>query len=228
MENAVKTGRFGTVIESLRRINKVSGAEVALAAVVSGPLTLMAGLTGKDPLKELTDRPEETFKNIEAAAGFLLKIVQVYCQLELDIIAIADRWIASLPAAPLHRVQPVFSPMVNTARFYNAFSVLLPGEPSPDNVASVLDLGFDGTVAAGIDTARWQETKGGRSCVLGKAVATDVMRSGAREVQEYLNKHIPGKTERGMFLTTEWEVPPETPPDNIHMVMSMVSGKQRP
>jgi uroporphyrinogen-III decarboxylase len=217
VENAARTGRFGTVIESLRRIKLVSGQDLALAAFVTGPLTLLAGLTGRDPLKDLTEKPEE------AAAGFLLKVVQVYCQLELDIIVIADRLLAVLSAAHLSRLQSVLSPIINTVRFYNSFSVLLPGEPSPDNLADLIDLGFDGIVAPEIDNGTWHELKGGRSCILGKAIPARVLNSSSGELRAYLETNLPEKVETGVFITTDWEVPLETPPDNIHLVMRMIS-----
>jgi uroporphyrinogen-III decarboxylase len=223
VESAGKTARFGTVIESLRRINRIAGQNLALAAVISGPLTLTAGLTGRDPLKDIAERPEEAMKDIEATAGFLLKIVQVYCQLEVDIIAIAERPAAGFPPSHLAWLRSTFSPVVNTVRFYNAFSVLLPGESSPDNITSLLDLGFDGIVAAGIDINTWKKLKGRRSCILGKAVPAYILNSGLAELREYLEMHLPERTEPGVFLTTNWEVPPETPPENIHLLMNMIS-----
>lgn len=223
IESAARTGRFGTVIESLRRINTVSGPDLALAAVVSGPLTLTAGLTGRDPGKDLTERPEDVTRAIEAAAGFLLKVVQVYCQLELDIIVMAERIMVDFPPAYLSWLRSTLSPIVNMVKFYNTFSVLLPGEPSPDNITNLLDLGFDGIVAPGIDVNTWHKVKGGRSCILGKAIPARILNSSSRELQVYLETHLPEKIETGVFLTTDWEVPPETPPDNIHLVMKMIS-----
>ncbi len=222
VEMAAKTGRFGTVIESLRRINKVSGTDLALAAAVSGPLTLTAGLTGRDPVKDFTERPEEAMKAVESAAGFLLKVVQIYGQLELDIIVISERLMPVFPPANLSWLRSVFSPILNVVRFYNAFSVLLPGESSPHNIASLLDLGFDGIVATGIDTNTWNKLKGGRTGVLGKAIPARLLNSSTRELQVYLDTNLPEKIEPGVFLTTDGEVPPETPPDNIHLVMNTV------
>jgi uroporphyrinogen decarboxylase len=223
VESASKTGRFGTVIESLRRINRVSGPNLALAAVVTGPLTLTAGLTGRDPIKDLAERPEEVIKAIEAAAGFLLKVVQIYCQLELDIIAIADRLMPVFPAAHLSWLQSTFSPILNMVRFYNAFSVLLPGESSPENLANLIDLGFDGIVDAGIDLTTWNRLKGGRSCILGKAIPSHLLTSEPKELKAYLETHLQGGIEPGSFLTTDWEVPPDTLPDNVHLIMKMIS-----
>jgi uroporphyrinogen-III decarboxylase len=228
VESASKTGRFGIVIESLRRINKVAGPNLALAVVVSGPLCLMAGLTGRDPLDELNEKPEEAMRDIEATADFLLKVVQVYCQLELDIIAVADRWLASLPVAHLHRLRSAFSPIINTVRFYNAFSALLPGTSLPDTITNLLDLGFDGIVASGIDVNAWQKIRNGRSCILGSAIPAPVLNSGVNELQEYLDEYMPDKIEPGVFLTTDGEVPAETPPENIQLIMNLISNKSRP
>jgi uroporphyrinogen-III decarboxylase len=225
IESSSQTGRFGTVIESLRRINLVSGQSLALAAVVTGPLTLAAGLTGRDPAKEFAARPEAIKKDIEAAASLLLKVVQVYCQLELDVITVADRLLAGLPTEHLAWLEATLSPIVNTVRFYNAFSVLLPGEVSPDNLSSLIGLGFDGVVVAGIDPPTWNKIKAGRHCTLGKAVPSHILAATKSELQEYLTSNLSGGFEPGVFLTTDWEVPPDTPSENINLVMqSLLPG----
>jgi uroporphyrinogen-III decarboxylase len=223
IESAGKTGRFGTVIESLRRLNRVAGPNLALAAVVNGPLTMTAGLTGRDPLKDFAERPEEAIRAVEATARFLLKVVQVYCQLELDVIVIVERLIVFCPPDQLSWLRSTFSPIINMVRFYNAFSILLPGESSPNNITNLLDLGFDGIVAPGIDVNTWNKIRGGRSCILGKAIPTRLLNSGLKELQTYLETHLLERTEPGIFLTTDWELPPETPPDNVHLVMNMIS-----
>jgi uroporphyrinogen-III decarboxylase len=228
VENAVKTGRFATVIESVRRIGKVTGSSLALVGVVSGPFTLMASLTGHDPLKDFSEKPEKTMSDIESAAGFLLKVVQVYCQLEMDIIAISERLMPLLPPDYLPRLCSLFSPLLNTIRFYNAFSVLLPGQSSADNLTKLLDLGFDGIVAAGINTDTWQKIKGGRSCVLGNAVPAGLLNSGIRDLQAYLEKYLLTRVEPGVFLTTDSEVPAPTSPENIHLIMNTISKTLRP
>jgi uroporphyrinogen-III decarboxylase len=219
-ENISRAGRMGTVIESFRRINMVSVPAVAMVAVITGPLMLTANLLGRNLVQDLAENPEETQKATEATAGFLLKVIQGYCQMEPDIITIADRLIPNLPPENLSWLRSTLSPILNTIRFYNAFSVLLPGEASPDNLANLVDLGFDGVVAAGIDLNAWKELKGGRSGVLGKAVPSRLLNAGQKELQEYLEIHLPTKIERGVFLTTDWEVPADTPPDNIHLLMN--------
>lgn len=221
--NIGKSGRLKTVIESFRRINMVSGTKMAMAAVITGPLALTASLMGRNLSQDLAEHPAETEKAIDAAAGFLLKVIQGYCQLEPDIIAVADRVMPLLPVSQFPWLQSVFSPILNTIRFYNASSILLPGECSPDNLAKLVDLGFDGIVASEVDFTTWNEIKDGRACILGKAIPCRLLTSSQKELQEYLEAHISGKFERGVFLTTDWEVPADTPPDNMHLAMNRIA-----
>jgi uroporphyrinogen-III decarboxylase len=221
-ENISRAGRLGTVVESFRRINMVAGPAMAMVAVITGPLMLTSNLLGGNLIQDLAENPEKTQKATEVVTGFLLKVIQGYCQLEPDIITIADRLMPLLPPAHLSWLRSTLSPVLNTIRFYNAFSILLPGESSPENLANLVDLGFDGVVAAGIDLATWNKLKGGRTCILGKAVPSHLLTAGQKELQGHLEIHLPKKIERGVFLTTDWEVPADTPPDNIHLLMSML------
>jgi len=160
---------------------------------------------------------------VEATTAFLLRVVQIYCQLQLDIIAIADRLTAVFPEAHLSWLQSTLSPIVNTIRFYNAYSVLLPGESSPENLSNLIDLGFDGIVAPGIDVNTWKKLKNGRRCILGKAIPSHLFIGEKKELQGYIKTLLEGNVEPGVFLTTDWEVPPDTPPENIHLAMNMIS-----
>jgi uroporphyrinogen-III decarboxylase len=223
LEDAAKTGRFGTVIECLRRMKMVVGSNLALAAVISGPLTLKAAVTGRDLVKDFAEKPEETIRTIEAASRFLLKIVQVDCQLELDVIVFTEKLVASCPTDQFSWLRSTLSPVVNTVRFFNAFSLLLSDETSPDSITRLLDLGFDGIVASGIDVNTWRDIRDGRPCILGKAIPGRLLNSNPGELRTYLETNLPESAETGVFLTTDWELPPETPTDNIHLVMSMIN-----
>jgi uroporphyrinogen-III decarboxylase len=223
VESVTSKGRFGTTIESLLRINRVMGSNLALAAVVSGPVTLILGLTGSDPLKDFDERPEEAVRAIELASQFLLKVVKIYCQLELDIIVIAERPLANFTRTHLSHLQSAFSPIVNMIRFYNAFSVLLPGDVNPDGLSEYIDFGFDSIVISNMTVDAWRDIKGNRPCVLGQAIPSHLVLSGGKGLTDYLENILPHREETGVFLTTDWEITPETPPDNIHMVMKIVS-----
>ncbi len=223
VERISKTGRFGTVIESLRRINMVSGKNTALAAVVSGPLTVASSLIGINLVQDFMENSEQVVKIIEATAAYILKIVQVYSQLQLDIIAIADRLLATLPPVLLTKMHSFLSPVVNTIKFYNAYSVLLPGDASFEKLSDIIDLGFDGIVVSAIQDNTWTKIKSGRNCVLGKAIPSCLFNTGKNELQEYLETYLSGSITPGVFLTTDWEVPSDTSPGNFHLVMDIVS-----
>jgi uroporphyrinogen-III decarboxylase len=218
VEKAATTGRFGTVIESLRRIKMVAGANLALAAAVPGPLALAATLTGGGP--------GESLALAEPVAAFLLKIVQVLCQLEPDIIVVADPMIGNLSGGQLTQLEGTLAPLVNTVRFYNAFSVLVPGAVNQDTLGDVMGLGFDGIAAPGIDIETRQAAPGGRSCALGLAVPSETLLEGGDAVKNYLGRYLPGGPVPGVFVTTEGDVPPATPPDSLRAVMELVSGTE--
>lgn len=222
-EDIGRSPRMSTVIESLRRINMVSGSALALAAVVTGPLTLTATLLGTDIIGDLANKPEEAKKSVETAVTFLLKVIQGYCQLELDIITLADRLVSALPAEHRSWLQSTLSPVLNTIRFYNAFSVLLPGETSAENLADMINLGFDGIVTGDVDIDTWKEVKGSRSCTLGKAIPSRFLTSPREELSDYIGRQLPGSAARGIFLTTDWEVPVDVPPDAFHFLMKKIS-----
>ena len=222
VESAGKTGRFGTVIESLRRINMVSGKNIALAAIVSGPLTLAAALTGRDLTQDFSKDPGQAANAVETAAACILRIVQVYCKIQLDIIAIADRLIPTLPITYVAQLQSILSPIVNTIRFYNAFSVLLPGNATRGRLSDIMDLGFDAITVDKMLIEDWKDIRGIRPCVLGQAIPSRLLVSGGEELNNYLEGFLPQKGETGVFLTTDWEVPSDTPPENFHQVMDKI------
>ncbi len=218
VEKAATTGRFATVMESLRRIKMVAGASVALAAAVPGPLSLAAALTGTGV--------EESLALVEPTAAFLLKIVQVLCQREPDLIVVAEPLAGGLSGEQLARLEPALGPLVNSVRFYNAFTVLVPGAVNPDTLGDLIGLGFDGIAAAGITIETWQAAAGGRSCALGLAVPSEVLRQGGNAVKEYLRNYLPGGPVPGVFVTTEGDVPPATPPESLRTVTELVTGAE--
>jgi uroporphyrinogen-III decarboxylase len=214
LEKAATTGRSATVIESLRRIKMVAGTNLALAAAVPGPLTLAAALTGKGP--------GECLDLAEPMAAFLLKIVQVLCRREPDLIVVADPLIGNLAGEQFARLEGTLGPLVNSVRFYNAFTVLVPGAINPATLDEITGLGFDGVVAAGIDIKTWQAVSAGRPGALGLAVPSEILLKGGDAVKEYLAPYLPAVPEPGIFVTTDGDVPPATPPDSLRAVVELL------
>ena len=83
--------------------------------------------------------------------------------------------------------------------------------------------GFQGVVASGIDVNTWNQLKGGRSCVLGKAIPSHILATSKNDLQRYIDTNLEGVKEPGVFLTTDWEVIPDTPPENVHLVMNIIT-----
>jgi uroporphyrinogen-III decarboxylase len=214
---AVDSGRFGVVIESIRRIKMVHGPGVAVAATLPGPLTLAAGLTGNDI--------EGCLALAETTMAYLINLAQVLCQEEPDIIVVADPLIGGLSGGQLDRLEAALSPLVNSVRFYNAFSILLPGETDPENLGGLIELGFDGLAVANTDLEAWEAARGDRLCALGLAVPSEVLTLGGEAVKGYLHEVLPGNPATGVFVTTEGDVPAALPPESLRAVMEILTAK---
>jgi len=87
----------------------------------------------------------------------------------------------------------------------------------------MVDLGLDGVIASGVDFNTWNDIRSGRQCVLGRAIPVSLFTSEPEELQGYVEKNRKGNVERGVFITTDWEVMADTPPDAIHFFMKMIS-----
>ena len=160
----------------------------------------------------------------DAAAAFLLKLVQALCELEPDLIVVAEPAIGGLSGTQISQLEGTLGPLVNSVRFYNAFTVLVPGQVSADKLGDLIGMGFDGVALTGIDVVAWQAAAGGRSCALGLAVPSATLLEGGDAVRDYLEKYLPGGPEPGVFVTTEGDVPAAAPPDSLKAVMNRLTG----
>jgi uroporphyrinogen-III decarboxylase len=216
MAQAGKLGRFAVVLESLRRIKMVHGPSVALAATLPGPLTLAAQLTGSDI--------EAGLGMADMTAAFLLGMAQELCREEPDLVVVADPLIGGLTADQMDRLEAALAPLVNTVRFYNAATILIPGEVAPGKLGGLIGLGFDGIAAANIDFETWEAARADRLCALGVAIPSTTLTEGASAVKDYLEKYLPKGREAGVFVTTEGDVPAATPPESLRAVMDTLKG----
>ena len=42
------------------------------------------------------------------------------------------------------------------------------------------------------------------------------------ELNDYIDGFLPKKRETGVFINTDWEIIPDAPPDNIHLMVDMI------
>ena len=148
--NIEKRGRLPVVLEATRRLKIVLGKTVALAGVVTGPVSLAARLREDNIIQKLDETPEEAREILELARQICLKICRAYCELGVDIIAVADDLLPQALPKHLPLLLSVFRPLWSMARFYDAQSILLTRGCTGDNVEALLQLGADGVVVGRI------------------------------------------------------------------------------
>ena len=223
--SAIETmGRLPVVIEATRRLKVVLGQTVALVAVVTGPLKLAAHLKGTNVIQEIDENNRNAIRVLELAGQVVLKVCQAYCEFEPDVIAVADDLLSSLPPRHLPLACSVLRPVWNLSRFYNASCILLTRQWPSNNLEDLPRLGADGTLVGGeINLANLEKSKLMRSHVIGIGIPNSKLVASKEEIQDYIRGWLDRKYGEAAFLSTEWEVPYDTPPENLHTVMRTIA-----
>ncbi len=213
-----KMGRFPVVMEATKRLNFTLGRTVAIAGVVTGPLTLSNKLTGEDIVQKLENNPDWAAKVLNIAGKIIAKVCRSYCEWQMDIIVIADELLARLKPALLNQMVPYLQPAWNITRFYMAHPVVLTGEQH--NGGDIFILGADGVVAgsSGPPDADVQR----RNSCRGLAIPRSILMGSREEISKAVITHLIHEPKERSFITTEWEVPYNTPVENLHELMQVL------
>ena len=137
-----KRGRIPIVLEAMRRLKIVLGRMVAVAGVVTGPLNLASLLTGNNIIHVLEEKPEEAKKVMNVAGQVVMKICKAYCELEPDLIVVTENLLPQIPSEHFQFILSIFKPILNLISFYNAKSVLLLKECTPEKLEEIFKSGF--------------------------------------------------------------------------------------
>ena len=221
--NLERNGRLPVVLEATRRLKITLGRTVAMVAVITGPFALADRLLAVSIMEGLEDSFEKAKSLVKFAGQVALKVCQMYCELEPDVVVIADDSLPQLAPEHFSLARSVFGPIWNTVRFYNAHPVLMLRGCSTDKLDHLLDLGADSTVVSGeIDFTYLNKAVSKRDLVFGYAIPCSALADPQQELDDYVSKYFATARSR-MFLTTEWEVPADTPPENMHELIKLIT-----
>lgn len=214
-----KRGRLPVVLEATHRLKVTLGRTVAVAGVVTGPFTLAAYLKGHNVIDDLDDNPEAAKKAVELAGKVCLEVCKAYCEFELDLVVVAEPLLSRLPQRHLALALSVLGPVRNVAQFYNAVPVLLVSECSKDSLKLLSNIEVEALVVnANLEAG----LRGLTNCrAIGRAIPASILCGARGELREYVGTHLKGDR-RGLFLSTEGQVPYETPPENIYEIMRLI------
>jgi len=221
ISNLRNRGRLPVVLEATKRLKINLGRTVSIAGVVTGPFTVASHLTGHRIIDDLESDPERAKNIIELAGKVCLEVCKSYCDLDLDLIGLADSVLPHLPIRYLSLALSVFKPLVNVIRFYDSVPILLARGCTKDSLELLTTMEVDGMVVDGAIESDLREKN--PHCVVGKAISLPLLQG----PKEKLIAHIQGCLKgdwRGLFISTEWQVPYDTSPENIHAVMKSIRG----
>ena len=221
ISNIKNKGRLPAVIEATKRLKITLGRTVAIASVVTGPFTLASHLKGHNVIDDLDNDPEPAKNIVELAGKVCLEVCKSYCELELDLIVLAESVMPRLPTRYLPFALSVLKPVVNVIRFYNSLPLLLANGCNKESLKLLTNMEVDGMVVdSNIEAdVRQQQVR----CVVGRTIPSSVLEGAKERLLAHIENHLKGDR-RGVFISTEWQVPYDTPPENIHEIIRAIKG----
>jgi uroporphyrinogen decarboxylase len=214
-------GRLPAVIEATKRLKINLGRTVAIAGVVAGPFTVASHLTGHSIIDDLESNPERARNIIELAGKVCLEVCKSYCELELDLIVLADSVMPRLPIGYLPLALSLLKPLVNVIRFYDSVPLLLANGCTKESLGLLTKTEVDGMVVDGnIESDIRQKIP---HCVVGRTIPSSVLKGPKDKLIAHIKDCLKGDG-RGLFISTEWQVPYNTPPENMHEIIKSIRG----
>ena len=153
-----------------------------------------------------------------------LRLCRKYCELGVDAIVVAEDMLGTVKPGLYQTVAAPLKSIWNVARFFGARSLILGRGCPADRIEPVLALQADGVALSGdIDYLRLHEAALKRGACCGRSIPDRVLLGTPPATGGSFEDYV-STTGRGSFLTTEWEVPPDTDVNAMHELMRVVRG----
>lgn len=223
--SAVETrGRIPLVLEAAKRLAQTAGKDVGLLGVVTGPITLGKHLIGDDFINALDINTQLSQKVLELSGKIALALAKAYGELKFDAVILADRALASMYPAHYPEIQPILKTLRNLVNFYDMPLILLTGRVPPvpvDRFLAFLKLEAD---AFSLDN-QISELKAlpvPSEKILGRCLPKTALLGPVVDIEKTILELLDKSIGSRFFLTTEWEVPSDTPALNLHKVRQVL------
>ncbi len=224
----IKKGRVPIALEATRQLKLTIGERVAVVAVVTGPLTLAEHLMGGSVHDTLSQDPGKAEKAVSFAARVARELCTRYCELNVDAVAVADEHLGELKPELIRKVGSRLTPIWNITRFYRISSVILTRNAKKEQAEAICGMGADGVVLgtslSSGDVVRRANQR------IGFALPLAVLSGQESDFEGRLSQCLPQTSAAYDFWTTEWDVPADTPVQNMYnlaQVMKRLSTEQR-
>jgi uroporphyrinogen-III decarboxylase len=218
-------GRIPVVLEAAKRLAQTVGRDVALLGVVTGPVTLGRHLIGDDFIHMLSKDSQGSQKVLEQSAKIALAMVRAYGELEFDAIVLADSELASLYPVYYPRIQPSLKTLRNLANFYDMPLIILTKRIPPvpvDRFAAFMKFEADG-FSLGNYVSELKTLPLPSSKLFGRCIPKTALLGSLDDVEKTTLELLDRSMSSRFYVTSEWEIPPNTPAQNLHRVMQVVT-----
>lgn len=218
-----KRGRIPVVMEATKRLSLVMGKEVGMIGAVTGPLTLARHLKGSSFLGDLENNLQEAEKVVDFTGKIALGISKIYCELRMDAIVVIEEMLHSMDASCFDGYKEVLGSMWNVIRYYKAHPIVLIRRCSEDQIEKIFQLEADGVAIGEWLDLNYLKNLASRynQCFAG-CIPSSVFLGSREEVKNTLRRYLGMAGKKGFFLTGEWEIPYETPVENIKEIMNFI------
>ncbi len=215
-------GRLPAVIEATKRLKINLGRTVAIAGLVTGPFAVASHLTGHSIIDDLETNPERAKNIVELAGKVCIEVCKSYCDLELDLLGLADSILPQLPIRYLPLALSVLKPLVNVIRFYDSVPIFLAHGCTKDSLELLTNIEVNAMVVdGGIESDLREKIP---HCVVGRAIPSPLLKGPKEKLIAHIQDCLRGDW-RGLFISTEWQVPYDTPPENLHAILKAIRGE---
>jgi uroporphyrinogen-III decarboxylase len=221
-----KKGRIPIVLEATKRLIIIKGKEVAIAGVITGPLTLARHLKGDAFLNNLNRGDYETEELIEEAGSICLRMCRTYCEIGVDMVIVAEELLGQMSPETINIAASSLRSIWNVSEFYNVNTLIISKDCDDKQIEPILDLNANGVAISGnIDYSVLKEKALERNCAYAWNIQDSALLGTDSQSAESINEYITLK-DKGFFLSTEWEVPYKTNVNRMHEIMKNIRGNQ--
>ena len=204
-------GRMPAALDAAGQLVETIGRGCAVLGAVTGPVTL-ARLAFPSPAVLEEDTGPHT---IERLAAENLTVARAFFERRVDGVIVLEPDLAEAPPAVHDALTKAFRTLHNLAQFYDGHLLLAAHGPTP--IAASLNA--DGVSHSGLDVET-QVAGAKRGQARGAPIPAAEWSDGVEDVVRAITDEADGS----LYLTTDGEVPPNTPADTLHDVMDALEG----
>ena len=197
-------GRMPAALDAAGQLVETIGPGCAVLGALTGPVTLARLALSPEALDDETGA-----RAVERLAAENLTAARAFFERRVDGVVVLDPDLGQAPPALHDALAKAFRTLRNLARFYDGRLLLATRGRAP--IAASLE--SDGLSLGGLDVDAQQGQARGAAITADTWDAAEETAGGALDAAD-----------GALYLTTDGEVPPNTPADSLHDVMDALEG----